>query len=313
MKNLAVLFLLLVPGLVISATSDFSRTLYVGMRGEDVRALQKFLNTDPETRVAESGAGSSGNETDYFGGATKRAIIKFQEKYREDILAPVGLTAGLGIFGPKTKEKISMLQKSVSKGVPINDVPNLTVEPGEVYVMFPSQYSGKSGTMISISGAGFTLLDNTVYFGPNNAVIKASSWNGQSITFKVPDIPKGLYPLYVTNARGESNKEQWFVVTDGVSPEPKIDKFSSDVVSRGGTVSIVGSGFTAKENTIMVGGVGLFKNVLSEDGKTLSFRVPENVFTATFSPSVKTPEFKIWVHVINENGVSNGNSFTLKL
>lgn len=313
MKNLAVIFLLLVPGLVVSATTDFSRTLYVGMRGEDVRGLQKFLNMDTETHVAEVGAGSVGNETDYFGTATKRALIKFQEKYKEEILIPVGLTAGSGILGPKTREKITTLQASGSKEEILKEVPNLSVEPGDVYVMFPSQYSGKPGTMISISGAGFTLLDNTVYFGQNHAVIKASSWNGQSITFKVPDIPKGLYPLYVKNARGESNKEQWFVVTDGVSPEPKIDKFSSDVVSRGSTVSIVGSGFTAKENTILAGGVGLFKNVPSEDGKTLSFRVPENVFTATFSPTVKTPEFKIWVHVVNENGVSNGGNFTLKL
>jgi len=313
MKQLAILFLLLAPGLVLSATTDFSRTLYLGMRGEDVRALQEFLNTDPETRVAEIGAGSLGSETDYFGVATKRALIKFQEKNREEILTPVGLTAGSGIFGPKTREKITMLEVRSSKEETLKEVPNLSVEPGDVYVMFPSQYSGKAGTMISISGAGFTLLDNTVYFGPNHAVIKASSWNGQSITFKVPDIPKGLYPLYVKNARGESNKEQWFVVTDGVSPEPKIDKFSSSIVLRGDTVSVVGSGFTQKDNTIMVGGVGLFKNVLSEDGKTLSFRVPENVFTATFSPTVKTPEFKIWVHIVNENGVSNGSNFTLKL
>lgn len=102
------------PMLVFASTNIFMRTLHAGMRGEDVRELQKFLNTDTETRIASVGAGSPGNETGYFGSATKRALIKFQEKYRAEVLVPIRLKFGTGILGAKTREKISALLKTAS-------------------------------------------------------------------------------------------------------------------------------------------------------------------------------------------------------
>lgn len=109
------IILFTVPAFVFSATGDFSRTLSLGMRGDDVRALQKALNMDTETRVASIGLGSLGFETDYFGAATKRALVKFQEKYRAEVLVPAGLTAGTGVFGEKTRDKISKLMQQVDQ------------------------------------------------------------------------------------------------------------------------------------------------------------------------------------------------------
>ena len=107
----------LFPVLIFASTNVFARTLRVGMRGEDVRELQKFLNTDTETRVASAGVGSAGNETDYFGPATKRALIQFQEKYRTEVLTPLGLTSGTGILGTKTREKISTLSETTRSAI----------------------------------------------------------------------------------------------------------------------------------------------------------------------------------------------------
>ncbi len=101
------------PLFIFASTNIFTRNLSSGMSGEDVRELQKFLNTDAETRLAGSGAGSAGNETDYFGPATRLALIKFQEKYRPEILAPLGLVSGTGILGVKTREKIGTLLGAV--------------------------------------------------------------------------------------------------------------------------------------------------------------------------------------------------------
>lgn len=302
------------PELTLSSTIDFSRTLYVGAHGEDVRELQRFLNIDTETVVAETGAGSHGNETNYFGNATKRALIKFQEKYRTEVLAPVGLTFGTGVLGEKTRHKINKLLKSTQSEITakIKIEPELSIAKGEVILMFPSQYSGRPGTMIALSGAGFTATDNTIYFGNNYTVTKASSWNGQSITFKVPNIPKGIYSLVVKNARGDSNKGTFFIVTDGITPEPQIDSVLPEISTRGGAVVIKGSGFLHNGNIIQYG-AGVIKNVSSVDGISLSFSIPQDILNATTTAFTKKIHLPIGAVVINENGVSNVKSYILEI
>lgn len=109
--TLSVIFVL-TPSFVSAAT--FTQQLRPGSVGTEVRELQKLLNADPATAVALSGPGSPGNETLFFGKATQKAVIKFQEKYRAEILAPNGLSSGTGIVGPSTRpvlEKILLAQK----------------------------------------------------------------------------------------------------------------------------------------------------------------------------------------------------------
>ncbi len=85
-----------------------SRTLRVGSVGEDVRALQVFLNTHGFP-VAQTGRGSLGNETAFFGPKTKQALIKFQEAHSTSILQPLNLTLGTGILGKETRRVINAL------------------------------------------------------------------------------------------------------------------------------------------------------------------------------------------------------------
>jgi len=66
--------------------------------------LQKFL-------INEGYWDSEVEATGYFGLITKNALIKFQESFEEDILAPFGLKTGTGYFGTKTK---GFLTKSLS-------------------------------------------------------------------------------------------------------------------------------------------------------------------------------------------------------
>ncbi len=83
----------------------FNRGLVVGNRNNDVMRLQKVLNADPDTQIASLGAGSPGNETNYFGPATLKALQRFQVKYG---IAGPGIV-GYGNLGPKTRAKIAEL------------------------------------------------------------------------------------------------------------------------------------------------------------------------------------------------------------
>lgn len=94
---------------VANAASPFFRDLKQGDRGLDVLALQRVLNSDVETQVAQTGLGSPGNETDYFGALTARAVIKFQEKYSSEVLVPAGLSKGTGFAGSFTRMRLSRL------------------------------------------------------------------------------------------------------------------------------------------------------------------------------------------------------------
>lgn len=74
----------------------WKRYLYIGNRGEDVKALQKIL-------INEGYWNSEVEATGYFGPITKNALIRFQEYFDGDILKPLGLTKGTGYFGPMTR------------------------------------------------------------------------------------------------------------------------------------------------------------------------------------------------------------------
>lgn len=86
----------------------FTRALRLGDSGSDVKKLQEFLNAKGFT-VSQSGPGSTGHETTFFGRATEAAVKKFQEAYADQILTPLGLKSGTGIFGAATRRMVNSL------------------------------------------------------------------------------------------------------------------------------------------------------------------------------------------------------------
>ncbi len=76
------------------------RNMEYGERHEDVRTLQKFLNAYGFT-IASTGGGSPGNETTFFGPATKKALAAFQAKYN---IKPTS-----GYYGPITRSQMASL------------------------------------------------------------------------------------------------------------------------------------------------------------------------------------------------------------
>ena len=89
-------------GSTTGACFTFTQNLSTGVTSAEVMQVQKFLNSKGFT-VAATGAGSPGNETSYFGALTKAAVVKWQNANASTVLAPVGLTAGTGYWGPSSR------------------------------------------------------------------------------------------------------------------------------------------------------------------------------------------------------------------
>jgi hypothetical protein len=100
---------------------EFNTDLQYTATHPDVRAIQEILNADKRTLVSQSGPGSVGHETSYFGKATREALKRFQALFIEYI----GIANGK--LGPKTR--ISM--NAVCKG------PFFTKGTGNVYDVTP--------------------------------------------------------------------------------------------------------------------------------------------------------------------------------
>jgi peptidoglycan hydrolase-like protein with peptidoglycan-binding domain len=85
-----------------------SQELSLGTRSLEVTTLQRFLNSKGYN-ITRVGPGSPGLETDYFGPATKDAVMRFQNVYANDVLIPVGLSQSNGFVGPDTIRLINRM------------------------------------------------------------------------------------------------------------------------------------------------------------------------------------------------------------
>ncbi len=95
-----------------ASSYSFTKDLTLGSKGDDVKALQQWLNAKGY-KVSASGAGSPGNETTYFGPATKAALGKWQ--------AANNISPAVGYFGPKTRAAVSAMG-----GGPVTTTPGTT-------------------------------------------------------------------------------------------------------------------------------------------------------------------------------------------
>ncbi|MEK7661879.1 MAG: peptidoglycan-binding domain-containing protein [Patescibacteria group bacterium] len=174
----AVIIMLTLPAAVHGV---LFRNLKLGDRGKDVRELQKFLNSDADTRVAETGAGSPGNETDYFGAMTQKAVIKLQKKYSFDILTPAGASSPTGVVGSYTR---SFLSKSKADTEKLANSPSDSKEIPVITSISPTVVT-KSTEEVVIRGSGFTAAGNSVLISsePRNDYVGIASPDG--ITLRI--------------------------------------------------------------------------------------------------------------------------------
>jgi uncharacterized small protein (DUF1192 family) len=83
---------------------SLENNLYFGIKNNpEVSCLQEFLKSQGSEIYPE------GLVTGNFLSLTRQAVIRFQEKYRSEILSPLGLEEGTGFLGVLTRSKINQL------------------------------------------------------------------------------------------------------------------------------------------------------------------------------------------------------------
>ncbi len=284
-KNMKILFPItpvLLLALLLTTTPvnafTFNSNLQLGVTGEEVKQLQITLNQDPTTQVATTGPGAPGNETTYFGPATKAAVVKFQNKYAGEVLFPAGIYTGSGYFGPLTRAKINTLQRITTTqtqqtSTTTDTVNTLTQEQGYTDPNIATQKittSGKSqqnkditapstptnlvlnektSNTIRLSWTASTdpVLNSKITSGISHYLVK---YNTTTITantnsaYLINLTPKTSYSLTVTAIDKEGNKSKAssaLTVTTDVEPTTNTPPAISGIPA---TTTIIGSLYT---------------------------------------------------------------------
>jgi len=253
----------------------FTRDLFSGARGEDVRCLQKYLN-ESGFPLAVSGPGSKGNETNHFGELTRRAVAKWQRTF--------GLSPDVGYFGPLSRKKYSEFNSGLTGQANSNLVRIDSITPT----------SGSPGTRVLIRGSGFTSEGNNLNFDSVDNLVSDLGSSNNAIIFEIPaslcrqnapcltpDLSTGRHLVSISNSNGRSNDFEFQVTVAPITASEIIPAEGKP----GTIVTIKGFGFTPTGNAISIGDA-LIKhetvfNVSSPDGQTLQF---------TFNPPPPHPE-----------------------
>jgi peptidoglycan hydrolase-like protein with peptidoglycan-binding domain len=169
------LFLLFSPPYFANA-NVFYRNLKLGDTGSDVYSLQVILNENTATELAQTGPGSKGNETNYFGLVTQNAVVRFQNLYPNDILVPAGISSGTGYVGEKTRAKLESLfsNAQTNQTTTTSSVTTNPVFTPSTQINLVSANPNRSNVQNQISSqasqgifSGFTLVGPAILPKPN--------------------------------------------------------------------------------------------------------------------------------------------------
>ncbi|HYE22944.1 MAG TPA: peptidoglycan-binding protein [Candidatus Paceibacterota bacterium] len=120
-RTLYLIPIVLLAGILISApesahaeTCSFTGNLELGYQGEEVRCLQRYLNSTGFV-VATEGVGSSGQETSLYREKTVDAVRRWQTAY--------GVSPATGTFGPLSQAKYLSLVGTTAPTTPTTPTP----------------------------------------------------------------------------------------------------------------------------------------------------------------------------------------------
>lgn len=196
-----------------------------------------------------------------------------------------------------------------------NDFMQGQSEEGVLDVHYPSSNHALVGEEVTLMGSGFNKSgSNDILWNGKVAQTNLASKDGGTLLITVPALPAGKYEVMVR--QGKNISEYGAVVWIGTGNEktPNITKITPHSVEQGGVITIHGEGFTSTNNDAVTT-YGVFENLPSKDGKTITFSYDPfdfvyNTFNEQAEDIVSTET--IYVTVVNTSGISNAGTFILE-
>jgi hypothetical protein len=171
---------------------------------------------------------------------------------------------------------LDLLAISLSSGATVNrmDEPKLEqardMQPTPITILSIIPAQGEPTTSVSLSGSGFT--DRTTAFLGNTGV-QTEVLGPKQLTFEIPNLPPGLYALYLRRGDGTTSRTYNFTL---LPPKPDIYALSPDTMyscsaDRDREVVITGRNFQSKSQ-VLFDGAAIRGNFISQE--TFSVTVP---------------------------------------
>lgn len=307
----------------IPAGFTFTKNMKLGARGDEVKYLQVFLNSDPATQVAASGVGSAGKETTYFGPATTAAVKKFQTKY--------GITPVLGNWYALTRAKANAL---LAAGTTTPTTPTTPVDAGCTPGAAFSSTTGKPCTTTTtptnptvpvtgnlsvalasdnpaastlISGQSIADLAHFTLSNGTNAEVKITTVELQRLGISADATLKNVYlfdgATRLTDAGTVSSGKVTFNATSGVIVIPAASaktisvKADIDTGTNGQTVGIALSGVTS--TATLAASLPLNGNIHSIANATLAVVTVNGTTNGAGTSTDPMNDVRVWENQFN--------------
>lgn len=143
----------------------FTHQLSVGSNSIDVKILQEILNSDRRTRIADTGPGSPGQESFYFGIGTREALKHLQALFIEYIGTADGKFSGktIGVVNAlcnpqknSTKPDIKTVNKTPTDSIP----PTISINTTNTTVTTPMRVTLTASEPIKKPANNSVICDN---------------------------------------------------------------------------------------------------------------------------------------------------------
>ena len=278
----------------------FGRDLSVGSTGEDVRRLQQWLNGNGYL-VAESGAGSPGNESTYYGERTQRAVSVFQ---RLNDIRPID-----GNFGSATRSAINL--KIATETETDKDKDELTITGWDAPTLLTAGDPQLGNFFVGVEGANDMDLIYEIDWGNGSAEKQPNNPSFQ-YTYGEP----GTYTVtaVVTSAEGLTGKSTWTVTVEPADQDTTLIVQSisdiasgrTDVLTPGGRARVIGEYDSSRDNYAVI-----------FTGRTHQKTVPatldfENALSVRIPTDLDQGE-QYSVHVIDRDTERQSNHITVEV